>query len=106
MGDPTIGQVTNLYGLLAAVVVSSAWVAVELRRRSNGHQTRPNGEALTPDARRADIDLAIARHQEDCPVARRIETRLDRLEGRLEERLSAIDEALREVWRARAERGH
>ncbi len=97
---------TNLYGFLTTLVVSVAWVVVELRRRRNGKldppsEPTPNGKLATRDY----VDLRLARHQESCPVARRIEARLDRFEARIEERLAAIDESIREVWRVQAERG-
>lgn len=100
---------TNLYGLLSTLAVCIAWAVVELRRRRNGEKVDPptTGGQLQPNGRLAMqsyVDLGIARHQESCLVARRIEARIDRLEERMEERLAAIDESIREVWRVQAER--
>ena len=99
---------TNLYGFLSTIVVCVAWAVVELRRKRSGkesehlaNQPHPNGKVATQTY----VDLRLARHQEDCAVAKRIEARIDRLEKRIDERLAAIDDSIREVWRAQAERG-
>ena len=99
---------TNLYGLLSTLAVCVAWAVVELRRRRNGKEPEPPASPPHPNGKLATqsyVDLAIAHHQESCPVAKRIEARIDRFEVRIEERLAAIDEAIREVWRTQAERG-
>lgn len=95
MDPASVPNATNLYGVLAAVVVSVAWVVVEYRRRQSSNDlSNGNGKPLTAK----DLELCIYQHEQTCHNAAALKEEFKELRTEFRSGLRLVGEDFRGVY--------